>query len=108
MLERQAIQSRAFWRKGSPSRVSPKPEVYRLKHVPTTFGEIQQKNRQLIFSGVETSMKMTFHLPDENQRAARRRRASLSKTPPLFFHYENAFRKKRTDKPRQTQSPLLQ
>jgi hypothetical protein len=72
----------------------------------TTSGDIQQKNRQSIFSGVETSMKMTFHSFRENRRGARRRRGALSKTPLLFFHYENVFSKKRRDKPRQTKSHL--
>jgi hypothetical protein len=38
----------------------------------------------LVFSGVETSMKMTFHSPGKNQRAARRRRGALS-NPTLYF-----------------------
>ena len=62
--------------------------------MPTTSGDIQQKNRQPIFGDVETRLKMTFHLPQENPRATRRLCKPLSKTPPLFFHYENAFRKK--------------
>jgi hypothetical protein len=86
---------------------SPKSRLSRLvgdasgSPLPTSTpcGDIQQKNRHAIFSGVETSMKMTFHAPDENQRAVRRRREPLSKTPLLFFHYENVFRKNRKDKP---------
>jgi hypothetical protein len=62
--------------------------------MPTTSGGNQQKNRQPIFGDVETRLKMTFHSPGENQRAARRKRKPLSKTPLLFFHYENVFRKK--------------
>jgi hypothetical protein len=72
----------------------------------TPCGDIQQKNRHAIFSGVETSMKMTFHSFDRNLFQTRERRGSLSKPPLLFFHYENVFRKKRTAKPRQTQSHL--
>ena len=79
---------------------------FTIYFMPTTYGDIQQKNRQPIFGRVETSMKMTFHSTGENQRATRRRRTPLSKTPLLFFHYENTFRKKRTAKPRQTQSRL--
>ena len=74
--------------------------------MPTTYGDIQKKNQQPIFGEVETSMKMTFHLPGENQRATRRKRKPLSNTPLLFFHYENVFSKNRKDKPRQTRSHL--
>jgi hypothetical protein len=59
---------------------------FAILYIPTTSGDIQQKNRQPIFGGVETSMKMTFHSPGENQRATRRRRGPLSITPLLFFH----------------------
>jgi hypothetical protein len=52
----------------------------------TTCGDIQQKIRHTTFSGVETSMKMTFHLPDENRAGTRRRQEALSTTPLLFFH----------------------
>jgi hypothetical protein len=62
--------------------------------MPTTSGGNQQKNRQSIFADVETRLKMTFHSPAENLRATRRLRKPLSKPPLLFFHYENAFRKK--------------
>ena len=64
----------------------PVPRSQSPLRMPTTCGDIQQKNRQLIFDGVETSMKMTFHSPAENQRATRRRRLPLSNTPLLFFH----------------------
>ena len=56
-----------------------------LKPVPTTYGDIQQKNRHAIFGGVETSMKMTFNSPGENQRATRRRRGSTFHNPPFIF-----------------------
>jgi hypothetical protein len=75
--------------------------------MPTTFGDIKQKNRQPIFGGVETSMKMTFHSSGENQRTTRRRREALSKTPLLFFHEENVFGKNRKDKPRQMSIKLI-
>jgi hypothetical protein len=63
-------------------------------HMPTSSDDIQQKNRQPIFGNVETRLKMTFHSPAENLRATRRLRKPLSKTPLLFFPYENVFRKK--------------
>jgi hypothetical protein len=68
------------------------PTAYRP--LPTPSDDIQQKNRHPIFGDVETRLKMTFHSPAENPRATRRFRKPLSKTPLLFFHYENVFRKK--------------
>ena len=75
--------------------------------MPTTYGDIQQKNRQTIFPRVETSMKMTFHSSGENQRESRRRRAPLSNPPLLFFHDENVSGKNRKDKPRQMSTNLI-
>jgi hypothetical protein len=54
--------------------------------MPTTCGDIQQKNRHPIFSGVETSMKMTFHSFEQNRSQVRERRVPLSIPPLLFFH----------------------
>jgi hypothetical protein len=79
---------------------------FTISSVPTTCGDIQQKNRQPIFSEVETLMKMTFHSFEQNPSQTREPREPLSKTPLLFFHYENVFRKNRRDKSRQTQSHL--
>jgi hypothetical protein len=59
---------------------------FTIYSLSTTCGDIQQKSRHAIFSEVETSMKMIFHSSGENQRAARRKREPLSKTPLLFFH----------------------
>ena len=60
-----------------------------------------QNNCARLFDHVETRLKMTFHSPAENKRATRRLRKPLSKTPLLFFHYENVFRKNRKTIPRQ-------
>ena len=76
------------------SALSPVPRPQSPLPMPTPSDDIQQKNRQPIFADVETRWKMTFHLPTENPRATRRLRKPLSKTPLLFFHYENVFRKK--------------
>ena len=62
--------------------------------LPTPSDDIQQKNRQPIFADVETRLKMTFHSPRKKHSLTRRIRAPLSKTPLLFFHYENVFPKK--------------
>ena len=79
---------------------------FTIHFLPTTGGDFQQKNRHAIYSGVETSMKMTFHSFEQNRSQTRERRRLLSKTPLFFFHNENVFSKKRTDKPRQTRSHL--
>ena len=73
---------------------SPAPRPLSPLHLPTSSDDFQQKNRQPIFGDVETRLKMTFHSLTEKLRAARRKRKPLSKTPLLFFHYENAFPKK--------------
>ena len=52
----------------------------------TACGDFQQKNRHAFFSGVETSMKMTFHSFEQNRSQTREPRGPLSKTPLLFFH----------------------
>ena len=93
-------------RSGPAVRLQP-DNPYRRMSISTTCGDFQQKNRHAIFGEVETSMKMTFHSPGENQRGTRRRRSPLSITPLLFFHYENGFRKKRKDKPRQMPLNLI-
>ena len=58
---------------------------FAILYMPTTSGDIQQKNRQPIFGGVETSMKMTFHSPGESQRRTRRRCGSTFHKPPFIF-----------------------
>jgi hypothetical protein len=65
-------------------RVQPDNPDHRMS-ISTTCGDIQQKNRHAIFSGVETSMKMTFHLPEENQRAPRRKMRATFHNPPFIF-----------------------
>jgi hypothetical protein len=60
--------------------------TFTICFLSTTCGDIQQKNRQPIFSGVETSMKMTFHSFEQNRSQTRERCGSLSNTPLLFFH----------------------
>ena len=52
------------------------------------------KNCARLFGDVETRLKMTFQSPRKNHSLTRRIRTPFSKTPLLFFHYENVFRKK--------------
>ena len=59
---------------------------FTIYSLSTPCGDFQQKNRHAIFSGVETSVKMTFHSFEQNRSQTRERRKPLSNTPLLFFH----------------------
>ena len=56
---------------------------------------------------METRLKTTFRSPGENPHATRRLRDPLSKTPLLFFHYENRFPKNRKTISIQTHPNLI-
>ena len=70
----------------SPKRTPTNQTASEKGLLSTTSGDIQQKNRHTIFSGVETSMKMSFHSFEQNRSQTRERRGPLSNTPLLFFH----------------------
>jgi hypothetical protein len=90
-IERQLMTPPIPVRASASQAFCLKPQAYHYLLLMAIFA---QNNCTRLFGRVETRLKMTFHSRAEDSRATRRLCKPLSKTPLLFFHYENVFRKK--------------